>query len=96
MIYKTVKKKYLICKSQEMPKNGRFKALLLCRCDNFVTNDEMPVFCWGKYRCNRSEERRGSGRSGSGGFFRVLCSQLHRKFHQKKNSVKTKPQKHSL
>lgn len=23
-----------------MPENGRFKALLLCRCDNFVTNNE--------------------------------------------------------
>lgn len=38
------KKKYLICKSQEMPKYGRFKALFLCCCDNFVTNYEMSVF----------------------------------------------------
>lgn len=30
-----------------MPENGRFKALFLCRCDNFVTNDDMSVFCWG-------------------------------------------------
>ena len=32
--------KHFVYKSLEMPKNGRCKALLLCRCDNFVTNDE--------------------------------------------------------